>query len=140
MGDNESESKSIIVNKCSTDVDESECVINKHKDTTSEIEYDEYPVIYDVTIYFNVSKCERNILNILNKRAWILQNMNTIRLLKDIDTYAARSGTRIFRTPREVKQDGQGWYHAIERKHCRSGRQVDFHSSIFSQYHRLPNP
>ena len=73
------ESKGIIVNKFSTDEGESECVINKQKDANYETEYEEYPVTYDVKIFFNVFKCGRKILNILNNRAWLPQDMNTIQ-------------------------------------------------------------
>ena len=73
MEDDKSESKGIIVNKCSTDEDESECGLNKQKDANNETEYDESPVTYNVTIYFNVFECGRNILNRLNERAWLPQ-------------------------------------------------------------------
>ena len=73
------ESKGIIVNKFSTDEGESECVINKQKDANYETEYEEYPVTYDVKIFFNVFNCVRKILNKLNNRAWLPQDMNTIQ-------------------------------------------------------------
>ena len=62
----ESESKGIIVNKCSTEEDESEFVIKKQKDANVKTDYEESSVTYDVPSYFNVFKCERNILKILD--------------------------------------------------------------------------
>ena len=57
------ESKSIIVNKFSTEEDESECVINKQKDSNNETEYEESSVTYYVLIYSNVFECGRNVFN-----------------------------------------------------------------------------
>ena len=51
------ESKGIIVDKCSTEEDESECVykkINKQKDANNGTDYEEYSVTHEVPIYFNI--------------------------------------------------------------------------------------
>ena len=65
------ESKIIIVNKCSTKKDESECVhksINKQKDAKNEAEYEESSVTDEVPSYFNIFECGRNILNRLDMK------------------------------------------------------------------------
>ena len=54
---NEDESKDIIVDECSTEEDESECVhknINKQKDANNEAEYEEYSLTDEVPSYFNI--------------------------------------------------------------------------------------
>ena len=59
-------SNSIIVNKCSTEEDKSECVnknINKQKDAKNEIEYEESSVTHQVPSYFNIFNGGKNILN-----------------------------------------------------------------------------
>ena len=66
---NKDESKSIIVNECSTEEDESECVhrnINKQKDANNETEYEEYSVTNEVPSYFNTYDCGRNLLKRLD--------------------------------------------------------------------------
>ena len=58
------ESKGIIVDKCSTEEEKSECVqkyINKQRDANNEAEYEEYSVKDEVPSYFNIFKCGRNI-------------------------------------------------------------------------------
>ena len=63
---NEDESKGTIVDKCSMDEDESECVrknINKQKDSKNEAEYEESSGTDEVPSYFNIFECVRNILN-----------------------------------------------------------------------------
>ena len=61
--DKKYESKCIIVNKCYTEEEKSEFVINKQKDSKNETDYEESSVTYAVTSYFNVLKCRRKILN-----------------------------------------------------------------------------
>ena len=63
------ELKGIIVDKCSTEEDESECIpkyINKQKDSNNEAEYEESSVTDEVQSYFNIFKCGKNIFNILD--------------------------------------------------------------------------
>ena len=60
------ESKIIIVDEFSTKEDESEWVhknIHKQKYENNEEEYEEYSVTYEVTSYFNIFECGKNILN-----------------------------------------------------------------------------
>ena len=62
----EDESKGIIVVKCYTEEDESECVyknINKQKDAKNEAEYEEYSVTNELPSYFNRFEWGRNLLN-----------------------------------------------------------------------------
>ena len=62
----EDESKGIIVEKISTEEDESEFVhkdINKQKDANNETEYDESSLTYEVPSYFKIFECVGNILN-----------------------------------------------------------------------------
>ena len=71
----EYKSKGIIVNKCFTEEDESECFqknINKQKDANNKANYEEYSVTDEVPSYFNIFECGRNILNrldVMNERA-----------------------------------------------------------------------
>ena len=65
----EDESKLILVDKCSTNKHESECVhknINKKMDAENEAEYEESSVTYEVLRYFNIFECGRNTLNRLD--------------------------------------------------------------------------
>ena len=65
----EEKSIGIIINECSTEEDESECVhknINKQKYANNEAEYEESSVSDEVPIYFNMIECGRNILNRLD--------------------------------------------------------------------------
>ena len=65
----EDKSTCIIVNKCSKEEDESECVqknINKQKNIKNEAEYEVYSVTYEVLGYFNIFECGMNLLNRLD--------------------------------------------------------------------------
>ena len=65
----EDESKIIIVEKCSTKGDESECVhknINKQKYKNNEAYYEASSVTDELPSYFNIFECGRNILNRLD--------------------------------------------------------------------------
>ena len=60
------ESKGVIVDKCSTEQDESEYVhkkINKQKDANNEKKYEEYSATDEVLSYFNIFECGGNLLN-----------------------------------------------------------------------------
>ena len=59
------ESRDIIVDKCSTKEDESECV-HKQKNANNETEYEEFSVTDEVSNYFNIFECSRNVLNRLD--------------------------------------------------------------------------
>ena len=61
--------KGFIVDKISTEEDESDCVhknINKEKDAKNEADYEESSITYEVPSYFNIFECDRNILNRLD--------------------------------------------------------------------------
>ena len=65
----EEKSKGIIVDECSIDEEESECVhknINKQQDAKNETDDEESSVTDEVLSYFKVFKCGRNILNRLD--------------------------------------------------------------------------
>ena len=59
MEDEEYELKGITISKCSTEEDKSECAIKKQKGAKKEVKY-------DVPSYFNVLKCGRKLLDILD--------------------------------------------------------------------------
>ena len=63
------ESKGIIVEECFKEADKSERIhtnINKQKDAENEAEYGEYPDTHEVTSYYNILECGRNIFNRLD--------------------------------------------------------------------------
>ena len=62
----EDKPKGIIIDKYSTDEDESECVhknMNKQKDANNEADYEESLVRVEVPSYLNIFECGENILD-----------------------------------------------------------------------------